>query len=100
MRGSFEPIAQPGKRRGVRAVRVAVAKRRVAPGKMTRPIGGEKRRFLDILELSCRTQHSLYVLHFFLLNIPEGAETQRLALHDDDDSNGTGGIPLIEIWRQ
>ena len=36
MRGSFEPAAHPGKRRGVRAVRVAVAKRRVAPGKMTR----------------------------------------------------------------
>ena len=36
MRGSFEPDAQPGKRRGVRAVRVAVAKRRVVPGKMTR----------------------------------------------------------------
>ena len=36
MRGSFEPDAQPGKRCGVRAVRVAVAKRRVVPGKMTR----------------------------------------------------------------
>ena len=68
MRGSSEPAAQPGKRRGVCArVRVAVAKRRVVPGKMTRSYW--RRKEVELMEKSTGPFSQIAFKDFFKVNI-------------------------------